>query len=223
MEDLPVGLYRVQLVPFLKVLMIELPAGGREDVELVLPELAEVLVETVDGRTGERVPVDEFYYRSQELLPGQVHNDWARADFEEPGRFRFWTAPGAVTIWPRNQSKLGYGLAWMDLELDPGLQSVRFELEPVYAMFFEFREGGTALPTGPQGLYVSRDIRPVGHEGQVTGDGLQTDMRVEVSAPGVYEISFEGVTGDRYHRIPPRRVDVRAGEPTEVIVELRRK
>ena len=55
------------------------------------------------------------------------------------------------------------------------------------------------------------------------GGGLQRDMRVEVSAPGVYEISFEGIDADRYHPIPPRRVDVRPGETAEVIVELRRK
>ena len=46
---------------------------------------------------------------------------------------------------------------------------------------------------------------------------------MEVSAPGVYEVSFEGVGADRFHPIPPRRVDVRAGETTEVIVELRKK
>ena len=45
----------------------------------------------------------------------------------------------------------------------------------------------------------------------------------EVSAPGVYEIKFEGLTKDRFHPIPPRLVAVRAGELAEVIVELRRK
>ncbi len=224
-EDLPVGMYRVQLLPFLKVWMIDLPAGGREDLELVLPELAEVLVETVDGQTGERVPLDQFYFRNQEPLPDQLQNDWARADTLEPGRFRFWTAPGTVRVWPRfpSGSDLEYGGTGQDFELVPGLQSVRFELAPVYAMHFEFREGGVALPVGDPGMYVMQNIRAVGHEGRVTGDGLQTDMRVGVSAPGLYEISFVGIDADRYHPIPPRRVDVRAGEPAEVIVELRRK
>jgi hypothetical protein len=44
-----------------------------------------------------------------------------------------------------------------------------------------------------------------------------------VTAPGVYEISFEGLTKGRFHPIPLRLVDVRAGETAEVIVELRRK
>ena len=44
-----------------------------------------------------------------------------------------------------------------------------------------------------------------------------------MSAPGVYEISFEGLTKGRFHPIPPQLVEVRAGETAEVIVELHRK
>ena len=44
-----------------------------------------------------------------------------------------------------------------------------------------------------------------------------------MSAPGVYEVSFEGVGADRFHSTPPRRVDVSPGETAEVIVELHRK
>ncbi len=224
-DDLPVGLYRVQLLPFLKVWMIDLPAGGREDVRLEIKALAEVHVETVDGQTGARVPLDEFYYRNQQPLPRQRQNDWARAETVEPGRFRIWTTPGTVTAWPRfpSGSDLEYGGTGKDFELVPGLQSVRFELGPVYAMHFEFREDGVALPVGDPGMYVRQNIRAVDHEGRVTGDGLQTTMRVTVSGPGVYEINFEGLDADHYHPLPPRRVHVRAGEPVEVIVELPRK
>ena len=45
----------------------------------------------------------------------------------------------------------------------------------------------------------------------------------EANTPGLYEIDFDGIGQDRFAPIPPRRVDVRAGETTEVIVELRRK
>ncbi len=46
---------------------------------------------------------------------------------------------------------------------------------------------------------------------------------MEVNAPGVYEVSFEGVGADRFLPILPRLVVVRPGETAEVIVELRRK
>ncbi len=54
-------------------------------------------------------------------------------------------------------------------------------------------------------------------------DHLRRLARAHVDAPGVYEVSFEGVGADRFHPIPPQRVDVRAAEPAEVIVELQRK
>jgi len=224
-EDLPVGRYRVQLLPFLKVWMIDLPAAGLEDLELVLPELAEVNVETVDGRSGERVLLDEFHYR-KEAVPGQVSIDRAQAETVEPGRFRFWTAPGAVTAWPRGQGRLGYGSAGKELELAPGAQSLRFELEPACLLRFEFRIDGAA-PRLSDGVddwvrYATYEaIRPVDHEGRSMG--RVTTGIAEVSAPGLYEVDFEGFTADRLHPIPPRRVDVRAGELTEVLVELRRK
>lgn len=223
MEDLPVGRYRLQLLPFMHNWVVELPETGLTDLELMLPEIAEVFVETVDAQSGERAALHDFYFRHQDPVVGRASNDWMRAEMVEPGSFRFWTTPGEVSIWPRNQGTLGYGLNWMRVDLVPGQQSVQFELHPIYAIHMEFREGEAVLPIGPQGMMVQRDIRPVGHEGRVTGDGLQTDMRVEVSAPGFYEIDFDGVTGDVFQPIPRRQVHVQAGEVIKVVVDLVRK
>ena len=44
-EDVPVGTCQLHVDPLLKGWMIEVPSGGREDVELVIPELAEVFVD----------------------------------------------------------------------------------------------------------------------------------------------------------------------------------
>jgi hypothetical protein len=237
LEDLPVGLYQVELWPFLKSWMIQLPTGGREGVELVIPELAEVLVESVDAWTGERIPIDEIYYRHQEALPERVHIDRRRADVEEPGRFRFWSAPGPVLIYPYNiPSELNYGRRNLDLELAPGFQSVRLELESTYSFRLEFREGGAVVDRfdqlwGEAYSAVRDTLSPVDHEGRLTninGLGVERDesgmaLVVEVSAPGLYELGFEGVGADRFLPAPPRLVDVRAGEPAAVIVELIRK
>lgn len=222
-EDLPVGSYRLQLLPLMPNWVVDLPAGGRTDLELGVPELAFVEVETVDGMSGERVAIEDFYFRSEAPVVGRERNDWVRAEKVAPGSFRFWTMPGTVTIWSRNQGELGYGLAWERHELVAGSQAVRFELPPLYAMDFEFREGDAVLPIGPQGMHVQKDIRAVDHHGEVTGDGLQTDMRVEVSAPGLYEIDFDRVTGEAYRPIPRRLVQVQAGEVLKVVVDLVRK
>ncbi len=225
LPDLPVGTYRVQLMPFLKVWMIDLTADGAEDLHLELPKLAEVVVETVDFGSGKRLPRDDLWYWFREPVPGQVRRDLAKAVTEEPGRFRFWAAPGGVRFWPKwpNGAEREFGGNGVDLDLVPGNQSVTVELPSVYAMRFEFREDGTVLPTGPQGLRTTRDIRAIGHDGRVTDGGLQRDMVVEVSKPGLYEIRFERIDAERYHPVSPRRVDVRVGETAEVVVELRRK
>ena len=74
LEDIPVGTCQIHLLPFLKSWMIDVPAGGREDVALVIPELAEVLVETVDARTGERIPLEKLrYVYREDLQIGRAH------------------------------------------------------------------------------------------------------------------------------------------------------
>ncbi len=226
-EDLPVGLYQVRLLPFDKNWMIELPAGGAEDMELVIPELAEVWVETVDASTGERVPLEVIRYGTREDIPGRVHHDYSNARnhtaFEgEPGHFRFWSAPGAAYVRTYSiPSELNIGVARQDLELVAGLQSVRLELSPPCTIHFEFRVDGAALPR-EDGIFIGlgRTIHAVDHDG--TAPTVSYEV-VPLSGPGVYDLTFEGVGADRFLPISPQRVDVRPGEMAEVIVELRRK
>ncbi|MEM7305048.1 MAG: RNA polymerase sigma factor [Planctomycetota bacterium] len=227
-EELPADRYQIRLLPFLKSWVVELPEGGRLDVELVIPELAEVFVETVDAQTGQRIPFDAIAYRTLEVLPDQVthggSSPWQPVELEdEPGRFRFWAAPGAaaVNIWG-SAGDVEYGRHPKEVELVPGLQSLRLELAPSCKFRFEFRVDGAPLPH-EDGIFVglSRCIHAVGHDGRV--GGLYPYSFVEASAPGLYEISFEGVGADRFLPIAPRRVEVSAGETKDVIVELRRK
>ena len=228
LEDLQVDRYQVRLLPFLKSWMIELPEGGREDVELVIPELAEVLFETVDARTGERVPLEAIAYRELEVIPDQVthggRGPWFSVDFEgEPGRFRLWMAPGAMAVRPRSSPNgVDYGFHSEEFELAPGLQSMRLELIQACTLRVEFRVDGAALPHEDVLFHaLSRCFRPIGHDGRV--GGMYPYSLLQASAPGLYEINFDGVGSDRFLPIPPRLVEVNAGEITEVIVELHRK
>ncbi len=94
-----------------------------------------VTLDVLDAHT--RAPLAEFHYRRKEPLPGQKQIDGAMADTEEPGRFRFRTTPGEVSIWPRGQGTLGFGQAWMDVDLVAGLQTVRLVLKPACLIRFE--------------------------------------------------------------------------------------
>ena len=222
--NLRIGRYQVQIRPLMKRWIIEVPAEGRDDLKLEIPELAEVVVETVDAETGKRVPIQSLHYDYKEAVPGLLQKGWDTARREEPGRFRFWTPPGKASTWPRVPKGLNYNPQWLELQLVAGVQEKRFELKPKYAIRFEFRDGGSALPMDDQvGVYVSRDISAVNHKGRVIGDGMQTDMHVYLSDPGIYDISFKSVGGGRYQPIPTRRVEVRGGETTVVIVDLIRK
>ena len=226
LEDFPVGTCQIHLLPFMKDWMIDVPASGREDVALVIDELAEVRVETVDEKTGERIPVEKLRTIYKDDVPGRVHDIWddqVWTGFDgEPGLFRVWTAPGTTYVgtW-KIPSELGYGSGGMDLELVPGLQSARLELAPPHSFRIEFHVDGAALPYD-DGIYwdLHEGIRAVDHEGLAR---YVWQKVARVSAPGVYEISFEGVGVDRFLPISPQRVDVREGETAEVIVELQSK
>ncbi len=230
LEDMPIGRYQVHLWPFLKSWMIDVPAEGATGVKLVIPELAEVLVETVDKQSGERVPIDVIYHRHEEALPNRVHIGRAEAEVEEAGRFRFWTAPGPVLLYPFDiPDNLDYGTRTLRQDVVAGFQLIRFELEPVYAFRIEFCEDGTALDQFDEiaaDAYspVASSLRGIDHEGRLTTLRLQgTTLEVEVTAPGLYEFSLEGVEGERFLAIPTRHVEVGPGEVTEVVIELRRK
>lgn len=225
-EDVPVGTCQLHVDPLLKGWMIEVPSGGREDVELVIPELAEVFVESVDARTGKRVPLRELRYIYKEELPGRIYHSWGnqlRAKFEgEPGLFRFWMAPGPgyFGTW-KIPPELGYAPSGRDLELVPGLQSLRLELSPSYSFRLELEVNGAAVPyDDPIYRDLKRTIHPVGHDGQVSY--VHHKLAV-VSAPGLYEITFDDIGGERFAPIPPRQVDVREGEVAEVVLQLKRK
>ena len=227
LEGLPVGRYQARLMPFEKNWMIELPPGGRNDVEFVVPELAELIVETVHAKSGERIPLEVIRFFSREELPDRIHHDHSsqrnvtRLE-REPGRFRIWAAPGPVSIRTFGiPDELELAHRQQDLELVPGLQHVRFELGPSYTIKFDFRVNGATLPRD-EGIYygIAETVRPIGHDGRV---GYLSYWMLEADKPGLYEISFEGIGKGRFRPIPPRRIEVRAGATTEVIVDLQRR
>lgn len=229
LEGAPLGLYQVHLKPFLKSWMVELPEEGCE-VDLVIDELAEVTVETVDAVTGERIPVDQLFFRPKEVHPQQAHRDRVAANLEEPGRFRFWTLPGGVSMWPYQiPEELDYGSRSERIELVAGHQLVKLELWKPCEIHFDFRDGYEPLPRWDdlwQEFYVGiiSRVQPVDHEGEITAIGsFGRERRVSVSTPGIYEVRFDGVGEEHFHPIATQQVTVRPGEPAIVTVQLRRK
>ena len=54
------------------------------------PVAEERAAEVYEGHavTGERVPLEEFYFRRREMLAGGAISDWGRMNLDEPGRFQ---------------------------------------------------------------------------------------------------------------------------------------
>ncbi|MFT4540681.1 MAG: hypothetical protein ACI841_003904 [Planctomycetota bacterium] len=67
---------------------------------------------------------------------------------------------------------------------------------------------------------MSKNIHAVDHEGHVFA---VTYWLLEATALGLYELTFEGIGAERFLPTLVRRAEVRAGETTEVIVDLLRK
>lgn len=222
-EDLTVGFYQAQLDPLGAAWLVEVVEGEGAAVELVVDELAEVILETVDGATGRLVPMQQLRHGPSKPIARQVADREAAVLYDgTPGRFRYWSIPGPAYVRtyaiPRG---LDYGVRRQDVELVEGVQTLRFELSEVHPIRFEFRDGGAPLPIGDQLQFdVLFAIRPIGHEGEVIA---VSQGYAEASAPGLYEIDFEGLGADRFERIPDHRFEVVDGEPTRVIIQLVRR
>ncbi len=229
LEDVPSGVYQAQLVPYLMNWKVEVPREGAADLELVVPKLAEAVIETVDARTGERIPLDTLRYFDRQELPDRVHFSWSSLDRffvhaeEEPGLFRLWMPPGAATLttWSIPE-ELGYGGRSLEWTLVPGPQVVRFELSPPYAIHLTYRDGGAPLPYDDP-VHYWPDVREVDGEEALDVRFHPPARLIELEAPGVYELHFDHVDAARFLPLAPRRVEVRAGETAEVVVDLRRR
>lgn len=210
------------------------PRRTVSDVELVIPEL----VETVDAQTGARIPLEVIRYGSRQVPPGLVHPSpqsgasayaSARADFEgEPGRFRFWTAPGAAYVSTLN---IPSGLAMLRARLDEdftdpdgrgGRAAWSFALPPHGTLAASVTNG--ELPPDVEYLVLLVDpldcSEPVRledwlpfREDAVGPFTLETDL-----LPGTYRISLlsapepEGEELTLAVLLPERSVTVEAGE-----------
>lgn len=211
--------------------------GGYEWVRLDLLEVKNSPISMLTLADMERIgdTPDTWSFRGEDLpeglyqflLPDQIQTyQQTGVRFEgEPGRFRFWTTPGAAFIQTyKMPSGHDYGLRRMDLELVAGRQSVRLQLGPRYPIRLMLRENGEAPPPGSEIYWGAKpNVRAVEHEGHVVKDNFIGNRIMEMSAPGLYEVSFDDVTAHHYQSIPPRLVHVLAGETAEVIVELQRK
>ena len=136
---------------------------------------------------------------------------------EATGAFVFRAPAGEIVLglW-----QAGYRPVHEVLNVHPGKNEHVINLKRAFGIQISLREGGTNVPFEWSHHRVSVK--------QIDGDGVEEgsqghggSYRVLVSQPGLYEVSLRPVEG--HDPVPPQRIQVNAGNSSEVVFELLRK
>jgi hypothetical protein len=210
--DLQVGRYELALFkpPFSAV--VELPRGGRDDFELVVPAPVELVVRVVDDATGKAVATDDLKWHPREpegvsgfgLEPAQAG--------AAPGEYviRAPAVPIELMLW--GDDYLPYDA---EVDLTTGVREHTVRLQRACSILLTLRAGESTIPVPPEWDGFPRAITGSG-ETSLTSFG--TSRRFVVTEPGAYELDPPKVSG--YRKPPLQRIEVFAGRETEHVIEL---
>ena len=196
---------------------LEVPPGGREDLDVVVPAPVELTVQLVDAVTGEEVITDQlqwFLHLSLEEM------DAGQMVFAQNAR-RAPSGHGYVILAPAVEIDLmlyqwGYQPYRETLDLGRGVREHTVRLQPGCGLVLRLVDGETplAFPGDWHG-----EVEATDGEGRPTLTQLGTfERRFLVSHPGTYTILPPTLAG--YQPPTLQTVEVLPGELTEVTVEL---
>ena len=205
---------------------VEVLAGETAEVTLDLVRRAPVadvppvegIVRVVDDETG--APIAGAKVNQLVGLPGG--GGWRVDPIPEsakPGEFRFRGPPGIVRIGAEAPGHVTMDdFEGLTMELCPGAPSVQeVRLPRAGELSVEFRGGGPSVAV--EEVRVRWDL-PLGARGWIArGFGVEGGRgRQDGLAPGTYTLEVK--PGSGFERVPDRVVEIRAGEVTEVVVDL---
>jgi hypothetical protein len=139
--ELPLaGSYRVQVNPLSVRRLLEVPKGGLEGVEMVIPPPADVEVRVIDDANGEEIPVEALNW-SMPRVEGIVATPIYVATVNSvTGRVSFRAPSGEVLITPK-----GYSLATVErppsFEVAPGPNVIDLRVHRQIGVRFTFFDG----------------------------------------------------------------------------------
>jgi hypothetical protein len=209
--ELQVGSYEVLIQGTGYRVAFDLPAGGRDDIELVVPPPTEVSLLVVDAATA--LPVEHAWVQ------------WApctRHDFEHappavaPGVFRFRAPVTRIDV--EVQATEGMG-ASATFDLEQGLNPKTIRLQRPCGFTLRFMDGQTSFGP-PRNCRVS--VASTTRQG-VRNDysESQTDGRWTVRPPGTYFVLVSDLPG--YKTIPLQQVQVPESGYAEHVIQLERR
>jgi hypothetical protein len=217
-DGLQVGRYvlGIQEPPF--SLNLEVPPGGREDLDVVVPAPVELTVWVVDAATGEEVVTDQLQW-FQHLSIEEM--DAGRMVFANAPPRRGPSGHGYVIVAPAVEIDLalthwGYQSWHETLDLGRGVREHTIRLQPGCGLVLKLVDGRTPLAF-PGDWYG--EVRATSGAGRSLLTELDTfERRFMVSHPGTYTVLPPTLAG--YQPPTLQTVEVLPGEFTEVTVEL---
>jgi len=185
-------------------LAVDVPPGGRGDVNLEIPEPVDVLVLTVDANSG--LPVTDarlswMPVRTWSNAGGRLLDTHSLGE----GRFSLRAPRGRIDLWcfPERHRFLRE-----TIDAEPPRSERVLRLDQACGFILRVRDGSTLLPW-PMQWGWSREIRRVGGEGEgwmVDQDANLIETRFVVTTPGRYRLEFPSPPG--YAPLPPQEFDV---------------
>jgi hypothetical protein len=214
--DVVPGSYDVYVPPVYHRVKLSVPLAGIEDFHIELPPAATARISFVDRQTRATVRPQSVHWMDGKIdgIPRNMQLD-ARWNSDQKC-YLVETVAGEVDVDLRDTS---YGNPTFTLELAPGVQTVELELDPTQSITVSFFEGDAQLAQVDSDLFW--DIHLTGPATSPGGTSNGHSRTFFVPEPGTYELTFPDLPG--FESVPPRRVDVGAGEAARVEVQLVRK
>ena len=214
--DLQVGRYELALDRPRFSAVVELPSGGRDDLDVVVPAPAELSVVVVDDVTGESVVTDSLVWspRRPEGSSGGVLEPARRA---AQGHGYLIRAPAAeidLMLWAWEYQPY---IATVDLGGGARVHTIRLERGCGLVLRLVDGETPIAFPTDWYGTLEA--LEGSGHRTLVSTGPFE--RKLMVSEPGTYLVELPAIPG--YATPPVQRIEITAGEFTERVVALERQ
>lgn len=215
-RDVQVGRYELALADPQLSAVIEVPRGGRDDFELVVPLPAELHVLVLDAATGEEIVTDQFNWnvrRPAEIGTWQLHD----APRDPSGRgYRIRAPATVIQLRIAPSTHLPY---FADVYLGSGVREQTVRLEPGCGFALRMLDGATPIPFPPGWLPEPKCASGTGKLRQVQFG--EFDQRVMVSEPGTYEVELPKLAG--YKQPTAARIEVAARQCAEAVIQLERE
>ncbi len=219
LDEMVPGTYDLYVEPVAHRLLVELPIGGRSDLDIELPPAASGQVRVVDETTGQLLRPIEIYWMDGEV-DGMMGNQLANLPWSpERECFSFDTVAGEVQIQVAQE---GYFPQTRTHEMHPGENEIRIPMPRAHGMRVTLYDGDAQYSSDPsQSFWWQIEFDYDGPRQRAAGSSTLSERTMVFERPGEYRVRFPKIDG--FEAIEAMTIDVPYGEMVEVRVPLRRE